>query len=69
MVKPVRFDESGDSEDLQALFDSIAAGSIAPEPPPSAPDNAGDSDELQALFDSVAAHIECWKAESSMSFS
>ena len=58
MVKPVRFDESGDSEDLQALFDSIAAGSIAPEPPPSAPDNAGDSDELQALFDSVAAHIE-----------
>ena len=58
MVKPVRFDESGDSEDLQALFDSIAAGSIAPEPPPSAPDNAGDSDELQALFDSVTAHIE-----------
>ena len=44
MVKPVRFDESGDSEDLQALFDSIAAGSIAPEPPPSAPDNAGDSE-------------------------
>jgi hypothetical protein len=29
MVKPVRFDESGDSEDLQALFDSIRhAGAI-----------------------------------------
>lgn len=65
MVKPVRFDESGDSEDLQALFDSIAAGGITPEPPPSAPDNAGDSDELQALFDSVAAHVESPPGETS----
>jgi chemotaxis protein CheZ len=58
MAKPVQFDESGDSEDLQALFDSIAAGSIAAEPLPSAPDNSGDSDELQALFDSVSAQAE-----------
>lgn len=58
MGSPVRFDESGDSQDLQALFDSIAVGNVAPEPPPSAPDNSGDSDELQALFDSVVAQVE-----------
>jgi chemotaxis protein CheZ len=58
MGNPVRFDESGDSQDLQALFDSIAAGSLAPEPPPAAPDNSGDSDELQALFDSVVAQVD-----------
>jgi len=56
MVKPVKFDESGDSEDLQALFDSIAASSApAVEPPPAEPDPSGDSDDLQALFDSVSA--------------
>jgi len=60
MGKPVNFDESGDSEDLQALFDSIAAGSApAPEPVPArGPDPAGDSDELQALFDSVASQVD-----------
>ena len=58
MVKPVKFDESGDSEDLQALFDSIAAGGGVPEPTPMAvPDQSGDSDELQALFDSVSANV------------
>jgi len=54
MAKPVKFDESGDSEDLQALFDSIAAGS----PPAVAipePEASGDSEDLQALFDSVSA--------------
>lgn len=57
MVKPIQFDESGDSADLQALFDSIAAGAAPTEPPPPPePDPSGDSDELQALFDSVAAH-------------
>lgn len=56
MVKPVKFDESGDSADLQALFDSIAAG--APPPPlASETDASGDSAELQALFDSVAAQV------------
>lgn len=70
MVKPIppiqprasdNLDESGDSDDLQALFDSIASGND--EPPPvsnpvvSEPDPSGDSSELQALFDSVAAEV------------
>jgi chemotaxis protein CheZ len=59
MMKPVKFDESGDSEDLQALFDSIAAGGGMPEPPRLvAPAGPGDSEELQALFDSVAAQVD-----------
>lgn len=50
------FDESGDSEDLQALFDSIAAGSPKPRLEVVHPaDTSGDSDELQALFDNVSA--------------
>ena len=56
MVKPVKFDESGDSDDLQALFDTIA--SSAPPPAPIVePDASGDSDDLQALFDSVVADV------------
>jgi chemotaxis protein CheZ len=50
-------DDGQDSDDLQALFDSVAA-TTAPAPKPiAAPavDGAGDSDDLQALFDSVAA--------------
>ena len=45
---------------MQALFDSIAAGSVpAPEPVAArGPDPSGDSDDLQALFDSVAAQAE-----------
>lgn len=53
MAKPIKFDESGDSQDLQALFDTIASGT-APTPPAPEPDPSGDSDDLQALFDSVA---------------
>ena len=58
MEDPVKQDDGNDSEDLQALFDSIAAGA-APTPPPAPPragaaDASGDSDDLQALFDSVA---------------
>lgn len=57
MVQPVKFDESGDSDDLQALFDSIASTSApAPIVQPE-PDTSGDSDELQALFDSVSADV------------
>lgn len=56
MSKPIKFDESGDSQDLQALFDTIAAGS-PPVPPAREPDPSGDSDDLQALFDSVAEHV------------
>ena len=59
MAKPIKFDESGDSEDLQSLFDSIAASSSAPPPAAaaSAPatDASGDNADLQALFDSVSA--------------
>lgn len=50
------FDESGDSNDLQALFDSIAAGSHKPKLEVVQPaDSSGDSDDLQALFDNVSA--------------
>jgi chemotaxis protein CheZ len=56
MVNPVKFDESGDSSDLQALFDSIATTTSAPEPIVE-PDTSGDSDDLQALFDTVSAEV------------
>lgn len=56
MAKPINLDEAGDSEDLQALFDTIATGAPPPAPPPAPErDAAGDSDDLQALFDSVVA--------------
>ena len=68
MVKRLKFDESGDSDDLQALFDSIAGApaEVTAAPPPHlevvpAPaaaavvSAAGDDDDLQALFDSVAS--------------
>lgn len=62
MAKPIKFDESSDNEDLQSLFDSIAAGSEVPMRATKAPepvvDASGDSDDLQALFDSVAAQVE-----------
>ena len=61
MAKPIKFDESSDNEDLQSLFDSIAAGSEVPmhatKPPEPAIDASGDSDDLQALFDSVSAQV------------
>lgn len=50
------FDESGDSDDLQALFDSIAAGSGKPKlEVVHQADASGDSEELQELFDNVSA--------------
>lgn len=54
MATPINTD---DSDDLQTLFDSIAAGGGAqPEPAPAAQaDASGDSDDLEALFDSVSA--------------
>ena len=58
MVKPIKFDESGDSADLQALFDSIATGATPAAPVIAHPDPSGDSDDLQALFDSVSAQVE-----------
>ncbi|THF66498.1 protein phosphatase CheZ [Pseudothauera nasutitermitis] len=60
MAKKLKFDESGDSDDLQALFDSIASAPAAKPRLEVAPGPAadGDSDELQALFDSVAGQFD-----------
>lgn len=55
MAKRMKFDETGDSDELQALFDSIAAQPAKPRlEVVSEVEPAGDSDDLQALFDSVA---------------
>jgi len=57
MSKRFRFDDSGDSDDLQALFDSIAGQAPARQPHVEVVGGTaatGDSDDLQALFDSVA---------------
>lgn len=62
MSKRFKLDDSGDSAELQALFDSIAARPSDP-PLPTPPARvevvggtaaAGDSPELEALFDSIA---------------
>jgi len=61
MAKPITIEDSGDNEDLQALFDSIAAGGdvakTASRQESQPPDTSGDSAELQALFDSVAVQV------------
>lgn len=44
-------DGSGDNEELQALFDTIAEEAAHPK----APDASGDSDDLQHLFDEVSS--------------
>ena len=61
MSKKSKVDPMGDSDELQALFDSIAADPFAAaggggEPAASILpiDESGDNDELQALFDAVA---------------
>jgi len=66
---------NNDSDDLEALFDSIAAASapvpepkVAPVTAPAASSDA-DSDELQALFDSVAAKADVTTASDSASSS
>ncbi|MDR1229649.1 MAG: protein phosphatase CheZ [Azoarcus sp.] len=70
VIKRAKVDETGDSNDLQALFDNIAAGKDAAQPapvvaPPAAPpavtpavtpaSATDDDDELQALFDTEAS--------------
>lgn len=57
MGTPANFSESGDSEDLQALFDSISSTAAPSLPVQPEPDASGDSDDLQALFDSISAEI------------
>ncbi len=51
MAKRPANDGSGDNDELQELFDSIASEAAAQRPPA----DEGDSDELQHLFDDVAA--------------
>ena len=56
---------NNDSDDLEALFDSIVADCATvpvaePKPVPLASSDS-DSDDLQALFDSVAARVEIEK--------
>ncbi|MDT3669308.1 MAG: protein phosphatase CheZ [Aromatoleum sp.] len=60
MAKKLKLDEVGDSDELQALFDSIAASPAKSEPKVVAkPESAGDDDdELQSLFDAVAAEFD-----------
>lgn len=55
MNLPSMPDDGKDSDDLQALFDSVAATVAPPAPPPITA--IGDSADLQALFDSVAASV------------
>ena len=60
MVKRLKFDESGDSDDLQALFDSMSGTPAASIFPPrlevvSQAGGQGDDDDLQALFDAVSS--------------
>ena len=50
---------NNDSNDLEALFDSVAADyTPAPVAPPVAASTSGDSDDLEALFDSVSAQSQ-----------
>lgn len=71
MAKKLKMDEVGDSDELQALFDSIAnsPAQAAPKPAPapalvaSHGEAGGDDDELQALFDSVAAEFDSGAGE------
>jgi chemotaxis protein CheZ len=56
-VKKMKLDVTGDSEDLQALFDSIASDmpqKVRLEVVPEAANSSGDSADLEALFESVA---------------
>lgn len=56
MVDSAKTQDAGDSAELEALFDSIAADRNTSSPPRDAGDDEhGDSSELQELFDSVAA--------------
>ena len=60
MAKKLKIDEAGDSDDLQALFDSIANSpqQLAPKAEAAPKAANSDDDELQSLFDSVAAEFD-----------
>lgn len=55
MAKRPTNDASGDNEELQALFDSIAADA-KPKAPASVDSASGDNADLQNLFDEVSSH-------------
>ena len=57
MVKRIKFDESGDSDDLQALFDSIAVPAKPRLEVVEVATEGGDNEDLQDLFDEVAAEF------------
>lgn len=67
MTKKLKSDDGNDSDELQALFDSIASAPSRPGsqsiPKPSANDAGGDDSELQALFDAVASEFEVGRGE------
>lgn len=58
MAKRPTNDGSGDNDELQALFDSIADEATKPKPAPRVSDASGDNSELQNLFDSVSQQYE-----------
>ncbi|MCP4637718.1 MAG: protein phosphatase CheZ [Methyloversatilis sp.] len=67
-MKKLKLDETGDSDDLQALFDSIANETpqkvrleVVPEPVLTA---GGDNPDLEALFDTVAGEYAATHVES-----
>ena len=59
MAKKLKLDETGDSDDLQALFDSIASSPAKSELKVVVESevDSGDDDALQSLFDAVAAEF------------
>jgi chemotaxis protein CheZ len=54
-MNPMKTDDANDSEDLQALFDTIAADAKPVPPPAPTSDSTADNEDLQALFDTIAA--------------
>lgn len=53
---------SGDSPELEALFESVARSSTPPPAPPVRDDQAGDTPELEALFDSISLQADAEEA-------
>ncbi len=71
MMKKQKGEAENDSDELQALFDSIASTPAKPAAPAvvAAPvkDDAGDSSDLQALFDSVASEFDAHETDAEAS--
>lgn len=66
MMKKQKNEADNDSDELQALFDSIASTPVKAAPAVAvvaAKDESGDSSDLQALFDSVASEFEAHESD------